>query len=95
LFAPNISSSASQIQLLQRNSNQGFRYMGNSRSGMEASAPQGVVGPVMPLSFDGSGMPATPIDIQRPGQMHISALLSSLASASPENQRAVSCSSLI
>ncbi|XP_059453528.1 polyadenylate-binding protein 3 [Corylus avellana] len=77
-----------QQQLLQRNSNQGFRYMGNSRSGMDASVPQGAVGPVMPLSFDGSGMPATPIDVQRPGQMHMSALLSSLASASPENQRA-------
>lgn len=70
--------------------------MGNSRSGMDPSVvPQGVAGPVMPLSFDGSGMPLTPIDIQRSGQMHMSALLSSLASASPENQRAVCYSFLL
>lgn len=75
-------------QLLHRNSNQGFRYVGNSRNSMDPSAvAQGVVGPVMPLPFDGSAMPATPIDIQRPGPMPISALASALASASPENQR--------
>ncbi|KAK7848994.1 polyadenylate-binding protein 3 [Quercus suber] len=72
-----------QQQLLHHNSNQGFRYMGNSRNGVDASGvPQGVVGPVMPLPFD-----AAPVDIQRPGPVHISTLSSALASASPENQR--------
>lgn len=76
-----------QQQLMHRNSNQRFRYMGNSRSGMDASvAPQGAVGHVMPLSIDGA---ATPIDVQRPAQVHISTLLSALASASPDNQRAM------
>ncbi|XP_075674476.1 polyadenylate-binding protein 3-like [Castanea sativa] len=77
-----------QQQLLHRNSNQGFRYMGNSRNGVDASGvPQGVVGPVMPLPFDGSAMPAAPVDTQRPGPVHISTLSSALASATPENQR--------
>ncbi|KAG7942890.1 hypothetical protein I3843_15G010400 [Carya illinoinensis] len=77
-------------QLMHRNSHQGPRYMGNSRNGMDTSVvPQGVVGPVMPVPFDGSGMPVTSIDIQRPGRVHISALLSALASATPENQRAM------
>lgn len=72
------------------NPHQGFRYVGNSQTGVDASVvPQGVIGPVMPLPFDGLGRPATPIDIQGPGQVHTSALLSALASSSPENQRAV------
>lgn len=68
--------------------------MANSRNGVDTSVvPQGVMGPVLPLPFDGSGMPTTPIDIQRPGQEHISTLLSKLAAASPENQRVVCYSS--
>ncbi|KAB1200097.1 Polyadenylate-binding protein 5 [Morella rubra] len=77
-----------QQQLMYRDSHQGFRYMGNSRNGANASVvPQGAVGPAMP--FNSSRMPATPTDIQRPGQVHISALLSALACASSENQRAM------
>ncbi|KAI4346557.1 hypothetical protein L6164_007445 [Bauhinia variegata] len=73
-----------QNQMLHRNSNQGYnRYMGNSRNGMDSSViPQGLVGPMMPLPFDGSGVAAPPIDNQRPG-----GLASALASATPENQR--------
>ncbi|KAG6624170.1 polyadenylate-binding protein 3-like [Carya illinoinensis] len=79
-----------QQQLMHRNPHQGFRYVGSSRTGVDASVvPQGIIGPVMSLPFDGSGRPATPIDIQRPGHVHTSALLSALASASPENQRAM------
>lgn len=49
----------------------------------------------MPLPFDGSVMPAAPLDIQRPGPVHISTLSSALASASPENQRVVCYSSCL
>ncbi|XP_057732174.1 polyadenylate-binding protein 5-like [Arachis stenosperma] len=72
-----------QNQMLHRNSNQGFRYMGNGRNGMDPSVPQGLVGPMMPMSFDGS---VSPIDNQRPGTLSTT-LASALASATPENQR--------
>ncbi|KAK7315387.1 hypothetical protein VNO77_33933 [Canavalia gladiata] len=79
---------AQQNQMLHRNSNQGFRYMGNGRNGMDPSVvPQGLVGPVMPLPFDGSGIAAAPADNQqRPGALS-NTLASALASATPENQR--------
>lgn len=78
-----------QQQLLHRNSNQGgLRYMGNARNGVDPSvAPQGIVGPIMPLPFDGSGMPVTPNDSQHSGPLPMSTLASALASATPENQR--------
>ncbi|MED6187843.1 hypothetical protein PIB30_080350 [Stylosanthes scabra] len=72
-----------QNQMLHRNSNQGFRYMGNGRNGMDPSVPQGLVGPMMPMSFDGS---VSPLDNQRPGTLSTT-LASALASATPENQR--------
>ncbi|KAK9271471.1 hypothetical protein L1049_027062 [Liquidambar formosana] len=76
-----------QQQLMHRNSNQGFRYMANARNGLDTSmVPQGLVGPMMPLPFDVSGMPVTPMDTQRPGPVPISTLASALASATPENQ---------
>ncbi|XP_057974713.1 polyadenylate-binding protein 3 [Malania oleifera] len=77
-----------QQQLMNRNSNQGFRYMANSRNGVDPSmVPQGLVGPMMPLPLDVSGMPVTPMDVQRPGPVPMSTLASALASATPENQR--------
>lgn len=51
--------------------------------------PQGLVGPMMPLPFDGSGVTSAPIDNQRPGALSTT-LASALASATPENQRMVS-----
>ncbi|KAK7270996.1 hypothetical protein RJT34_26565 [Clitoria ternatea] len=72
-----------QNQMLHRNSNQGFRYMGNNRSGMDPSVVTQGLGPMMPLPFDGSGIVAAPTDNQRPG----ASLASALASATPENQR--------
>ncbi|KAM5562152.1 polyadenylate-binding protein 3 [Rosa sericea] len=73
-----------QQQLMHRNSNQGLRYMGNARNGVESPvSPQGLVSPMMPLPFDGSGMPVTSSDIQRSGPVP----MSTLASATPENQR--------
>lgn len=57
-----------------------------------AVVPQGLVGPMMPLPFDGSGVPMSTIDIQRSGPVPMSTLASALASATPENQRLVHCS---
>lgn len=76
--------------MLHRNSNQGFRYMGNNRNGMDQSVPQGLGSPMMPLPFDGSGIAAA-VD-HRPGALS-NTLASALASATPENQRLV-CKSL-
>ncbi|KAK7270402.1 hypothetical protein RIF29_23506 [Crotalaria pallida] len=76
-----------QNQMLHRNSNHGFRYMGSGRNGMDQSVvPQGLAGPMMAMPFDGSGVTATPIDNQHPGALSAT-LASSLASATPENQR--------
>ncbi|KAK7279775.1 hypothetical protein RJT34_24832 [Clitoria ternatea] len=73
-----------QNQMLHRNSNQGFRYMTNGRNGMDPSlVPQGLVGPMMPMPYDGSGVNAAPNDNLRPA----ATLASALASATPENQR--------
>ncbi|XP_004496416.1 polyadenylate-binding protein 3 isoform X2 [Cicer arietinum] len=72
-------------QMAHRNSNQGFRYMANNRNGMDPSGvPQGLVGQMLPMNYDGSGVTAAPIDSQRPGS---TTLASALASATPENQR--------
>ncbi|XP_058188845.1 polyadenylate-binding protein 3-like [Rhododendron vialii] len=77
-----------QQQFIHRNSNQGFRYVANSRNGMNHSmVPQGLMGPMMPLPYDVSGMSTTPSDVQRPGPVTMSTLASALASATPENQR--------
>ncbi|OMP01738.1 hypothetical protein CCACVL1_03012 [Corchorus capsularis] len=62
-----------QQMLMHRNTNQGFRYMGNGRDGLDPSAV-----PIMPLPFEVSRMPVNPIDVQGPN------LISALASASPK-----------
>ncbi|XP_019053791.1 PREDICTED: polyadenylate-binding protein 3 isoform X1 [Nelumbo nucifera] len=77
-----------QQQLIQRNANQSFRFMPNARNGVEPSmVPQGLMGPMMPLPLDVSGMPVSPMDVSRPGPVPITTLASALASASPEHQR--------
>ncbi|XP_043718816.1 polyadenylate-binding protein 3-like isoform X1 [Telopea speciosissima] len=77
-----------QQQLMQRNANQGFRYMPNARNGLEPSlVPQGLMGPRVPLSLDVSGVPVTPMEASRPGPVPIQTLASALASATPEQQR--------
>ncbi|CAK9174162.1 unnamed protein product [Ilex paraguariensis] len=77
-----------QQHQLMRNSNQRFsRFMASGRNGMDASMPQVPMGPMMPLPFDVSSMPATPSDIHRSGPLPMSTLASALASATPENQR--------
>lgn len=68
--------------------------MANGRNGVDPSmVPQGLMGPVMPLPFDVSGMPVSPMDIQRTGPVPMSTLASALASTTPDNQRLV-CKSL-
>ncbi|KDP36031.1 hypothetical protein JCGZ_09997 [Jatropha curcas] len=69
-----------QQQQLLRNNNQGVRYMGNTRNGIDSSVvPQGLVGSMMPLPFEAS---RTPVDTLQPVTM--SSLASALASAAPE-----------
>lgn len=76
---------------MHRNNNQGLRYIGNARNSIDSSmVPQGFVGPVMPMPFEVSGAPVTPVDVQRPAMVPISTLTSALASATPENRMVVS-----
>ncbi|XP_050367028.1 polyadenylate-binding protein 3 [Argentina anserina] len=76
-----------QQQLMHRNSNQGVRYLGNARNGVDSAAsPQGLASPMMPLPFDGS-VPVRSNDVQRTGPVPMSKLASALASATPEHQR--------
>ena len=64
--------------------------MNNARNGLESPVlPQGLVSPMMPLAFDGSGVSSPPNDIQRSRAVPTSTLASALASASLENQRVV------
>ena len=70
--------------------------MSNARNGMDPSVvPQGLVGSMMPLAFEGSGAPASTIDVQRPGPVPMPTLASALASATPETQRLVQSSSVL
>ncbi|WCJ43281.1 Polyadenylate-binding protein 5 [Euphorbia peplus] len=71
-----------QQQLMHHNNNQGLRYMGNARNGLDSSiVPQGLVGPMMPMTFEVSG---NQIDAHQP--VSISTLASALASASQEKR---------
>ncbi|OAY63029.1 polyadenylate-binding protein 3 isoform X2 [Ananas comosus] len=79
-----------QQQLVQRNTNQGFRYMQSGRNGVDPTMqPQGLMGPMMPLPLDPSGMHVAQMDAIRPSPIPITALASALASASSEQQRII------
>lgn len=81
-----------RFQMLHRNTNQGLRYMGNVRNGVDPSTvPQSMVGPIMPLPYEVSRMPVNPIEVQRTNPVPISTLISALASASPK-ERNEACS---
>lgn len=78
------------IQLIQRNANQGFRYLQSARNGVDPTMiPQGLMGPMMPLPLDASGMHVAQMDAVRSSPIPITALASALASATPEHQRVV------
>lgn len=71
----------------QRNGNQN-RYVHNVRNGFDPSIiPQGVMGPMVPMTVDANGMPISPIDAARFQPVPVNTLTSALASASPENRR--------
>ncbi|KAF9687038.1 hypothetical protein SADUNF_Sadunf02G0052200 [Salix dunnii] len=75
-----------QQQLLHRNTNQGLRYVGNTRNSVDSSVvSHGFGGPVMPVPFQASGMPITPSHAQPTTPVLISTLTTALASATPEN----------
>ncbi|CAN6455965.1 unnamed protein product [Victoria cruziana] len=77
-----------QQQLIQRNANQGFRYLQNARNGVDTQMiPQGFMGPMIPMPLDASGMPLSPMEAPRPQPVPITTLASALASASPEHRR--------
>ncbi|XP_017697610.2 polyadenylate-binding protein 2-like [Phoenix dactylifera] len=77
-------------QLIQRSANQGFRYMQNAHNGVDPTMiPQGLMGPMMPLPLDASGMHVAPMDAVRSSPIPITSLASALASATPENQRLI------
>lgn len=65
--------------------------MGNTRNGTDSSVAQhGFGGPVMPASFEASGMPIAPSHAQPTTPVLISTLTTALASATPENCMMVS-----
>ncbi|KAI3930721.1 hypothetical protein MKX01_037167 [Papaver californicum] len=72
--------------MMPRNSNQGFRYIPNSRNGF-VDPSVGPLAPIMTLPLDASGVPMAPVEAQQNGPVHIKTLASTLASANPELQR--------
>ena len=78
------------VQIIQQNANQGFRYMQNSRNGVDPMmSPQGLMGSMMPMPLDASGIHITSVDAVHPSPIPIMTLASALASESPERQRLV------
>lgn len=78
------------LQMVQRNGNAGFRYMQNGRNTVDQSMlPQTQFGPIMPVPVNVNGMAAIPMDVARTSSVPIPTLASALASATPEDQRAV------
>ncbi|KAI3919908.1 hypothetical protein MKW98_001164 [Papaver atlanticum] len=75
-----------QQQIMPRNSNQGFRYIPNSRNGLVDPSVVPLA-PIMTLPLDASGVPMATVEAQRNGPVHIKTLASTLASAEPELQR--------
>ncbi|ONK59382.1 uncharacterized protein A4U43_C08F5860 [Asparagus officinalis] len=71
-----------------RNANPGFRYLQNARNIVYSSMmPQGPTGHAMPFNMSGNSM--VPMDAAQSPPIPISALASSLASATPENQHSM------
>ncbi|GLJ18803.1 hypothetical protein SUGI_0335730 [Cryptomeria japonica] len=79
-----------QQQLLQRTANHGLRYMHNTRNGPDPSLmPQSLMGGMVPMPLDVSGIAVGNAEAARPQPLPITALASALASANPEQQRAM------
>lgn len=79
------------LQMLQRGGgNRNFRYTPNARNTPDATVPpQGIMGAMLPVPLEMGGVPVANADTGVPQPLPISALASALASAPPEQQRAV------
>ncbi|KAL5975102.1 hypothetical protein ACLOJK_031778 [Asimina triloba] len=74
--------------LIQRNANQGFRYIQNAHNRIDPlMVPQGPMGPMTPLPFDVSGVPLQHMDDAQSQPVPVTTLSSALASASLDQQR--------
>jgi polyadenylate-binding protein len=79
--------------MLQRGGNRNFRYAPNARNTPDSGVPPpGVMGSMLPAQLEMGGVPVPTVDTGVPQPFPISALASALASAPPEQQRAVSYS---
>lgn len=77
--------------MIQRGGNRNFRYTTNARNTPDVAVPpQGIMGAMLPVPIEIGGVPVANADAGVPQQpLPISALASALASAPPEQQRAV------
>ncbi|XP_024387706.1 polyadenylate-binding protein 2 [Physcomitrium patens] len=80
-----------QQQMIQRGGNRNFRYIPNARNTPDVSVPpQGIINTMLPVPLEIGGAPAANVDPGVPQQpLPISALASALASAPPDQQRAM------
>jgi polyadenylate-binding protein len=79
-----------QQQMIQRGGNRNFRYTPNARNTPDASVPpQGIMSAMLPVPLEIGGVPVANADTGVLQPLPISALASALASAPPEQQRAM------
>jgi polyadenylate-binding protein len=78
-----------QQQMIQRGGNRNYRYTPNARNTPDATVPQGMMGAMLPVPLEIGGVPALSADAGNIQPLPISALASALASAPPEQQRAM------
>ncbi|CAM6036437.1 unnamed protein product [Sphagnum compactum] len=79
-----------QQQMLQRGGNRNFRYAPNARNTPDSGVPPpGVMGSMLSVQLEMGGVPVPTVDTGVPQPLPISALASALASALPDQQRAM------
>jgi polyadenylate-binding protein len=79
-----------QQQMMQRGGSRNFRYTPNARNTPDAAVPpQGMMGAMLPVPLEIGGVPVANVDTGVLQPLPISALASALASAPPEQQRAM------
>lgn len=87
-WSPDFSMLNLIVQMIQRGGNRNFRYTPNARNTPDATVPpQGIMGAMLPVPIEIG--PVTNADSGNNQPLPISALASALASAPPEQQRAV------
>ncbi|XP_024391602.1 polyadenylate-binding protein 2 [Physcomitrium patens] len=89
--APQQQQQQLQQQMIQRGGNRNLRYTPNARNMPDTAVPpQGIMGAMVPVPLEIGGLPVANVDSGVPQQpLPISALASALASAPPEQQRAM------